>query len=124
MSTNLPCSTAVAHAVEIVKAFIDSHPFIRKSTDDFAAETGVNRNLLQQGFKHFHKKTIKEYQFEKRMEAACQLLLEGRLIKKEISQKCGYDNPNNFSTAFRKRFDMSPSQWQQANYKNSSDDSG
>lgn len=124
MSTRIPYSTTVAHAVETVKAFIDSHPFTRKSTDDFAADTGVNRNLLQQGFKHKHKKRIKEYQFEKRMEAACELLLEGRLIKKEISLKCGYENANNFSNAFKKKYKMSPSQWQQANYKNGSQDTG
>jgi AraC-like DNA-binding protein len=110
-----PYSKTVSYAVETVKNFIDSNPFTRKSTDDFAAETGINRSLLQKAFKSIYKKQIKQYQFEKRMDAACELLREGRFIKKEISQKCGYDNPNNFCNAFKKMYNMSPSQWQQAN---------
>jgi two-component system, response regulator YesN len=110
-----PSSITISHAVESVKIFIDKNPLTRKSTEDFADETGINRNLLQKWFKSTHKKTIKEYQYEKRMGAACEMLKEGRFIKKEISQKCGYDNANNFSNAFKKRYGMSPSQWQKTN---------
>jgi AraC-like DNA-binding protein len=110
-----PYSTTIADAVKSVKKFIDSNPLTRKSTEDFAAETGVNRNLLQKVFKSTHKKRIKEYQFERRMEAACEMLKEGHFIKKEISVKCGYKNANNFSKAFKKKYNMSPSQWQNIN---------
>jgi AraC-like DNA-binding protein len=113
-----PYSITLAHAVESVKNFIDNNPLKRKSTEDFAAEAGINRNLLQKGFKAFHKKRIKEYQFEMKMEAACGMLKEGRLIIKEISQKCGYDNANNFTSAFRKRYNMTPSEWQKINSEN------
>jgi AraC-like DNA-binding protein len=108
-------SPNVARAAASVKNIIDSDPLARKSTEDLAAEIGINRNLLQKAFKAIYKKRIKEYQFEKRMEAACEMLRNGRLIKKEISSKCGYDNPNNFSNAFKKMYNMSPSQWQRLN---------
>jgi AraC-like DNA-binding protein len=108
-----PYTKAVETAVEKVKTFIDCNPTSRKSTDDFAEQFGVNRNDLQKGFKIIHKKRIKDYQFEKRMEAACEMLKQGTLIKKEISDKCGYENPNNFSSAFKKKYKMTPSKWQE-----------
>jgi AraC-like DNA-binding protein len=108
-------SSIVTCAAESVKNSIDTNPLARKSTEDLAAEIGINRNLLQKAFKTIYKKRIKEYQFEKRMEAACEMLKNGRFIKKEISRKCGYDNPNNFSNAFKKMYKMSPGQWQQVN---------
>jgi len=107
-----PYTKAVEVAVEKVKTFIDNNPTTRKGTDDFVEEYGVNRNDLQKGFRIIHNKTIKEYQFEKRMDAACEMLKQGTLIKKEISDACGYENANNFSSAFKKKFKMSPSKWQ------------
>lgn len=49
------------------------------------------------------------------MEAACEMLIEGRFIKKEIASLCGYDRSNNFSSAFKKKFKVSPSEWQEMN---------
>jgi AraC-like DNA-binding protein len=113
-----PYPLHVARATTNIKLYIDDNPFCRKSTDELAAHAGLNRNVLQQAFKFIYFKTIKEYQFEKRMKAACELLLEGQLIKKEISRKCGYENANNFSNAFKKLYKMSPSEYQKHHWNN------
>ena len=113
-----PYPLPVARATTNAKVYIDGNPFCRKSTDELAALVGLNRNLLQQSFKFTYFKTIKEYQFEKRMQAVCELLLEGKLSKKEIARKCGYENANNFSNAFKKLYKMSPSEYQRHHWAN------
>ncbi len=113
-----PFPLPVARATTHVKAYIDLFPFCRKSTDELAAQVGINRNILQQSFKYVNQITIKEYQFKKRMQAVCELLLEGKLSKKEIARKCGYENANNFSNAFKKVYKMSPTEYQRHHWAN------
>ena len=45
------------------------------------------------------------------MRRAKQLLADEKLSVKEISARVGYDNALNFSTGFRKRFGISPSEY-------------
>jgi AraC-like DNA-binding protein len=46
------------------------------------------------------------------MEAATEMLDEGRLTKKQIAKRCGYSSYSNFSIAFKRTYKISPSDWQ------------
>jgi AraC-like DNA-binding protein len=69
---------------------------------------GVNEFKLKSGFKINCGKTVFEHIYDLRMEYAYQLLRDNGLIVNEVSRKVGYKNPNHFSTAFKKRFGITP----------------
>src|SRR5688572_2769457 len=101
---NYPTHLSI-HAVSVlntVKGYIDQHPLERKRIDYLTDMAGINRKLLQRYFKQYYGYTISEYQLQKRLESAAEMLEEGRLSKKQIACRCGYNNQNNFSKAFRK----------------------
>jgi two-component system, response regulator YesN len=98
--------------ITMVKAYIDQHPLERKSIEDLTDLAGITRKLLQRNFKQYYGLTISEYQLQKRLESAAKMLEEGRLSKKQIAFRCGYNNQNNFSKAFRKQYNISPRDWQ------------
>jgi AraC-like DNA-binding protein len=113
MNQEIRLSSHVLAAVVSVREYIDQHPLQWKTTDELADQATINRKLLQKIFKLYYGVRVSEYQLQKRMEAAAQMLEEGRLSKKQIAAKCGYHMPNNFSSAFKKVYNMSPSDWQQ-----------
>lgn len=102
-------------AIVQAKEYIHLHPLDRINTDQLAEMVGIHRNVLQRGFKKQYGKLIKVYQFEVRMEASCQMLKDGKLTIKQVALKCGYGNPNNYSTAFKKIYKVTPSEWQEIN---------
>jgi AraC-like DNA-binding protein len=69
---------------------------------------GVNEFKLKSGFKSNFGKTVFEHIYNLRMEYAYQLLRDNGLIVNEVSRKVGYKNPNHFSTAFKKKFGITP----------------
>lgn len=69
---------------------------------------GVNECKLKSGFKAAFHKTIFEYIHDLRMDHAYHLLKnEGQFVN-EVSSKVGYKNSNHFSTAFKKKFGVTP----------------
>ena len=108
-----PLNRHLIASVHQVKDHIDKYPLEWKSLDDLAAMVDINRKKLQQAFKCWFGVNISDYKLQKRMNAAADMLEEGRLSKKQIAYRCGYHKPNNFSIAFKKVYKMSPSNWQQ-----------
>ena len=110
-------SRHMAASVHTVKEYIDTYPLEWKNLDDLASMVEINRKKLQQAFKCRFGVNISDYKLQKRMNAAADMLEEGRLSKKQIAYRCGYHKPNNFSIAFKKVYKMSPSDWQQRSYQ-------
>jgi two-component system response regulator YesN len=107
-----PLNRHLIASVHQVKDYIDRYPLEWKNLDDLAAMVAINRKKLQQAFKCRFGVNISDYKLQKRMNAAADLLEEGRLSKKQIAYRCGYHKPNNFSIAFKKVYKMSPSDFQ------------
>ena len=105
-------SRHVLIVIGLVKEYIDSHPLEWKNTEELSAIAAINRNLLQKSFKLIYEVKISDYQMQKRMAEAAQMLEEGRLTKKQIASRCGYTRLNNFCKAFRKVYKMTPGEWQ------------
>lgn len=82
-----------------------------KSAFIFAKELKVRRTDLQGAFKYYNDKGIKEYQMERKIEAACILLANGVLTKKEIAIELEFDQEY-FSSIFKKKKGMTPTEWQ------------
>lgn len=82
------------------------------SIEELSYLSHMNRTKLQAGFKVLFGLTIHDFLIEKRMEMAYQLLTGSYAYHwniAEIAQRVGYKYGNHFSTAFKKRFGVSPS---------------
>jgi AraC-like DNA-binding protein len=97
---------------EIEKEFVQD-TFPSKNITELANEVGIGRNSLQTGFKQLYGITTKEYALQLRMEKAKKMLEEGKKTIKQIASDCGYRSQGNFTSAFRKINNVSPSQYQQ-----------
>lgn len=71
-------------------------------------QIGLNRNKLSYGFKHVFGVTISDFCAECRLQAAWELLRDSELPVGQIAESVGYSQPASFSTAFSKRFGMTP----------------
>lgn len=96
----------IAHELKdhLSQTFLDDH-----SMQGLAQYFGTNSNKLMTLFKKVSGKCIFEYITDKRMEHARRLLAEEGMLVTEVARNVGYKNPNHFSTAFKKKFGVTPS---------------
>jgi len=111
MSETKQMKRYIRDAIFSIKEKIDLDPLHNESITELANDAGIGRNVLQKGFRLLYNCSIKEYRLQKRMEKAKYLLEEGRLTRKQIALRCGYKTPNNFSTAFKKIYNISPNKF-------------
>lgn len=94
----------IYHAKEILTQKMDNPP----SLIDLARQVGLNDCTLKRRFRQVFGTTVFGYLHHYRMEQARSLLLENQLSVTAIAHRVGYNNLCAFSTAFRKKFGMSP----------------
>jgi AraC-like DNA-binding protein len=97
----------LAHAVKsyLMSSFLEEH-----TLNSITKRFGTNTNKLMTSFRQSFGKTIFEYISDLRMDHARELLEQRDHRVADVSRIVGFKNPNHFSTAFKKRFDMNPSQ--------------
>lgn len=78
---------------------------------DLAHLVGTNDFILKKGFKDLFGTTVFSFWAEQKMEYAKGLLGDKELNIAEISDLIGYKNPRHFSSAFKKKYGVSPSGW-------------
>lgn len=78
------------------------------SMDELARRLGVSASKLSKIFKKTRYRNISTTLFNVRMDEAMKLIRSGRLNISEVSFAVGYEHPSNFSSAFRRRFKISP----------------
>lgn len=76
-----------------------------------AASVGTNAKRLNAAFRQCAGVTVFDYLREVRMKTALRLLTDTTLEVQQISDELGYGSTANFSTAFRERFGLAPSQF-------------
>jgi len=69
---------------------------------------GLNDFKLKKGFKEIFGHTVFGYLHEVRMQEARKLLLDQQKSILEVAEYCGYQYVQHFSTAFKKRFGITP----------------
>ncbi|WP_237052449.1 helix-turn-helix transcriptional regulator [Mannheimia granulomatis] len=69
----------------------------------------TNVTTLQNEFQHYHKTSIFAYLRRSKLEQAYKLLLQGLSVT-QAAEFAGYSNSENFSTAFKRTFGITPSQ--------------
>jgi len=98
-------------------AFYALRDFLHQSfTGDHSLRTlsktfGLNEFKLKKGFKEIFGTTVFDYLHDLKMEHARRLLQDAGAYVNEVSSQVGYKNPNHFSTAFKRKFGINPTQY-------------
>lgn len=101
-----------------VENYLINHLFDKfPGIDILAAKFKISESKLKSEFKQFFGKPIYKYFQEKQMQQAKELILENNLLIKEISYKFGYENTSKFSAAFKKHYNILPSDLQKQEYE-------
>ena len=92
----------------------------RKLIDDFergpltvdiiARETGISASGLQKLFRRVEGVSVFEYVRRTRLRQALRSLQTGNISVQEVSSFAGYKSPENFATAFKRQFGITPRQ--------------
>ncbi|MGD1857234.1 MAG: helix-turn-helix transcriptional regulator [Leptolyngbyaceae cyanobacterium] len=98
----------VEYARELLVQCLSSPPTLI----DLAHRVGLSDRKLKQGFRHLFGTTVFGYLYNYRMEQAQHLLRHSHITVAQVAAKVGYRNPEAFSTAFRRKFDISPKAYQ------------
>ncbi|MBS1566861.1 MAG: helix-turn-helix transcriptional regulator [Bacteroidetes bacterium] len=77
------------------------------SLSELAKVAGINEFKLKQGFKAVFDNTVFGYLSDYRLGQARDLLLEKKSIK-EVADELGYSSVQHFSTAFKKKYGVTP----------------
>ncbi|MCV9927853.1 AraC family transcriptional regulator [Flavobacterium sp. LS1R49] len=82
-----------------------------------SAKFKISESKLKSEFKQFFGKPIYKYFQEKQMQLAKELIIENKFLIKEISYKFGYENTSKFSAAFKKHYNILPSDLQKQEFE-------
>ena len=94
-----------------IKEMIDLKPAGQYSIQSLSTKEGINRTKLAFVFKKEFGKSIHQYVIYMRMEKAKKMLTDPDIPIKAIAVECGYKNPKNFSTAFKKFTGKTPANY-------------
>ena len=108
---------------EIAKNIILSYPDENFELDQYLRTLPFNYDYLRKLFKSEAGVTPHQFLSDTRLQAAAERLsfTEGRQVNiSEIAHLCGFREPLYFSKIFRKKYGMSPSQYQRSQRENTS----
>ena len=79
--------------------------------DEFVFDMAIGRTILYQKIKDLTGMSIKEFIVDIRLKRAAQLLKDSDLTVAEVSDRTGFANPKYFSVCFKRRWNLSPSEF-------------
>ena len=97
----------IYHARDILTQMIASPP----SLPELAKQVNLNERKLKEGFHQVFNTTVFGYLHDYRMEQARRLLQTGQLNVQETARWVGYASRSSFVVAFKKKFQVTPSQY-------------
>lgn len=97
----------IFEAKHILLSNINTPPTIK----ELSTQVGMNQDKLKREFKAVFGETIYNCLFEYKMELANRFLVSTDHSISEIALKCGYDYTSHFTTAFKRKFGVSPSEF-------------
>lgn len=93
---------------EAVKQYLSETFTAEHSLQSLARHFAVNEFKLKKVFKAVHGVTVFDYVFHEKMNYAKHLMLDKHMFVNEAAKVVGYKNANHFSTAFKRKFGVSP----------------
>ena len=109
LDKNINANQSVA---ERAKAYIEAHYADSGLTlDQVASEMGISPNYFSAQFKQNTGSSFINYLTNVRISHAKEYLKSGNYKTYEVALRCGYENPTFFSTIFKRRTGVSPSEY-------------
>ena len=78
---------------------------------------GISASYLSSIYKQYAQKNYSEFILEEKMKRACKLLNDGILKTYQIADQLGYDDPKNFTRAFKNYYGFSPREYRKIRNK-------
>ena len=75
---------------------------------------GISASYLSSIYKQYAEKNYSEFILEEKMKRACKLLNDGILKTYQIADQLGYDDPKNFTRAFKNYYGFSPREYRKS----------
>lgn len=100
-----------SHLANAEKIILESLTAEFPGIENIAQKVNMSPTKLKALFKEVYGKSMFQYYQEKQMELALELLETRSKSVKEISEILGYDNPSNFTNAFKKVHNFLPSKY-------------
>lgn len=104
----------ILQAAKIIEENMTAPP----SLIELSRKIGINDSKLKKNFKQVYGNTVYGYLNDKRMIKASELLLEGQMTIKEVSNQVGYKHVGYFSKIFKERFSCSPKHYKKERLSN------
>lgn len=98
-------------AAEVICRYIDSHMDEEISRNTLAGLVFMSPDHMTRVFKKAKGVTISDYILDKKMEHAAKLLVHTNFSVSYIASDVGYSNISHFSGAFKKKYDITPSEY-------------
>ena len=98
--------------VDQVTQYVDEH-FQNANLEDASILVSLSPNYLSKIFKRKKGKNFSEYVLDVKMEKAAGLLRDITLKTYEVAAAVGYDNPKNFSRAFKQYCGKTPREFRE-----------
>ena len=98
-------------AIELAKALIDKNPVAHIHISKLADRAGINEFKLKLGFRELFQTSPYQYRLHLCLEKAKMLLEETDDTIDQIAAKVGFETYNGFSTAFKKAYQIAPTQY-------------
>ncbi|MGN6778151.1 helix-turn-helix domain-containing protein [Rhizobium sp.] len=105
---NMPADARIPPMVRSACEFLEVNLARAVGVEELASRVGTNRNTLNKAFNQAFGVGPMTWLRLRRCEVAAQLLREGSESILNIALSVGYEDSNNFSTAFRKIYDQGP----------------
>lgn len=95
--------------LEAARMFLCTQPHEYKSIPALARKVGINDFKLKKGFRQLYGCSVFSYVQQVRMEKAKVLVQETTDPIADIAYLSGYNDPPNFTAAFKRHFGLTPS---------------
>lgn len=115
-----PDASLVRAASEILLRDLRNPPPL----EALAKRVGTHEKRLSRVFRDTLGQTVFEYLRDTRLRTAQRFLADTSMGIGDIADEIGFSTAGNFATAFRERFDMTPSDWRRQRGQIHADDSG
>ncbi len=107
-----PFDTRARELIYEAQRYVADHYAENIGLESLAASLYVSKYYLSHLFRQETGYSYREYLLQYRLSAARQLLLETRLSMSEVAAACGWENPGQFTRAFRKYEGCTPREYQ------------
>lgn len=98
-------------ALELAKALIDKNPVAHIHLSVLADKAGINEFKLKLGFRELFQTSPYQYRLHLCLEKAKMLLEDTDDTIDQIASKVGFETYNGFSTAFKKAYNLAPTEY-------------